>query len=239
METLKNAKGLFKFILKRIIIIYLSLIIITGNSLAYFGESKDIIVAGETEKVAKTIDDISLFTPFTEIKAEGMLKTENQDNYLNKPEIISTRTRVEIEKEKKIEKQKQLAAAQRTVVLRENTTSRYNNQTTLNNQPRTYNGYFYGFCTWYVANKRQDIPNNWGNAKSWLNSAQNDGRITGKNPQVGAIMVTKESWAGHVGYVEKVDGNEVTISEMNYRGWGRINSRTLNINDSVIRGYIY
>lgn len=96
----------------------------------------------------------------------------------------------------------------------------------------------YGYCTWYVASRRGDVT--WGgNASAWLNNAAAAGRSTGNTPVPGAIMVTRESWWGHVAYVESVSGNSVTVSEMNYSGWGRVNHRTLNKNSWVIRGYIY
>jgi LysM repeat protein len=95
----------------------------------------------------------------------------------------------------------------------------------------------YGQCTWYVAQKRV-VP--WsGHAKSWLANAQAYGYQTGAAPQVGAIIVTRESWYGHVGYVEAVKGEWVTFSEMNHLGWGIKSVRTLHINDWKIRGYIY
>jgi surface antigen len=96
----------------------------------------------------------------------------------------------------------------------------------------------YGYCTWYVSHRRGGVS--WGgNASAWLGNARAAGYATGNQPRPGAIIVTRESWWGHVGYVESVSGNTVTISEMNYNGWGRVNYRTLNKNDWVIRGYIY
>jgi len=99
-----------------------------------------------------------------------------------------------------------------------------------------------GQCTWYVAQKRY-VP--WsGHAKSWLANARAYGFATGSSPQPGAIMVLSEGgWTGllygHVAYVESVHGQWVTISEMNYTGWGVKSVRTLHINDKRIRGYIY
>lgn len=101
-----------------------------------------------------------------------------------------------------------------------------------------YNGYPYGYCTYYVATRRY-VPTNWGNAKAWLYSAQRAGYSTGSSPAVGAIVVTSESWWGHVGYVERVSGSTITIAEMNYRGWGVINRRTLPAYGGVVRGYVY
>ncbi|MCX6765474.1 MAG: LysM peptidoglycan-binding domain-containing protein [Candidatus Moranbacteria bacterium] len=95
----------------------------------------------------------------------------------------------------------------------------------------------YGYCTWYVS-QRRFIP--WGgNAGAWLYNAKAGGYQTSKAPRVGAIIVTAESWWGHVGIVEKVSGGSVTISEMNYNRWGKVNKRTLATSSRVIKGYIY
>jgi len=95
----------------------------------------------------------------------------------------------------------------------------------------------YGYCTWYVASRRY-VP--WGgNAGTWLYNARRYGFSTGSTPRVGAIMVTRESWWGHVAYVEKVSGNYVTVSEMNRVGWGRISRRTISGYSRFILGYIY
>jgi len=73
----------------------------------------------------------------------------------------------------------------------------------------------YGYCTWYVAQRRY-VP--WsGNAGTWLYKAKAMGYATGRTPKVGSIMVSSESWWGHVAIVEKVSGSTITISEMNLR----------------------
>jgi len=96
----------------------------------------------------------------------------------------------------------------------------------------------YGYCTWYVASKVY-VPWN-GHAKSWLTNARAYGFKTGNIPVVGSIVVTTENrWYGHVAFVEAVHGNSITVSEMNYVGWGRKSVRTIPINSSKIRGYIY
>lgn len=95
----------------------------------------------------------------------------------------------------------------------------------------------YGYCTWYVAQRRY-VP--WGgNAGAWLYNAKAQGYKTGKAPAVGAIMVSSESWWGHVAVVEKVSGDMITISEMNYKGWAKKSSRTLSAKSKVIKGFIY
>lgn len=100
----------------------------------------------------------------------------------------------------------------------------------------------WGQCTWYVAQKR--IVTWSGNAKSWLANALAQGYQTGQTAQAGAIVVLNEGgWMGrlygHVAYVESVQNDWVTVSEMNYRCLGCRSIRTVNVHDKDIRGYIY
>jgi LysM repeat protein len=100
------------------------------------------------------------------------------------------------------------------------------------------NRFSYGYCTWYVYNRRQ-VP--WlGNAWQWFGQAQSYGWSTGQTPKVGAIMVTWESSFGHVAYVESVaaDGSW-TVSEMNFRAWGVVDSRTIHPGGVPLIGFIY
>lgn len=96
----------------------------------------------------------------------------------------------------------------------------------------------YGYCTWYVAKKRY-VP--WGgNAGTWLYNARAQGYKTGKSPTPGSIVVTTDNrYYGHVAYVEKVSGGSITVSEMNYVGWGKTSKRTIPTNSRSIKGYIY
>lgn len=95
----------------------------------------------------------------------------------------------------------------------------------------------YGYCTWYVAQKRY-VP--WGgNASAWLANAKASGKATGNTPRPGAIVVTRESRWGHVALVESVRGSSFTISEMNYAGFGKKSTRTLSTGSGVVRGFIY
>ncbi len=87
-----------------------------------------------------------------------------------------------------------------------------------------YNGYDFGWCTWYVASKIS-IPANWGNANTWDNYAARGGWIVSTTPKAGAIAQTDAGWAGHVGIVEAVspDGSMIKYSDMNgLAGWGRV-----------------
>lgn len=77
------------------------------------------------------------------------------------------------------------------------------------------NTYTRGQCTWYVASRRQ-VPNNWGNASTWLFRARAAGYGTGSEPRAGAIGWER---GNHVVYVEGVNANgTVNISEMNWGG---------------------
>jgi surface antigen len=104
----------------------------------------------------------------------------------------------------------------------------------------------YGQCTYYVAQKR--VVSWSGDAKNWISNAQAMGysvcRGSQCEPKVGAIIsLGGDSWLirryGHVAYVESINGDWVTFSEMNYLGWAVKSVRTLHKNSSLIRGYIY
>jgi surface antigen len=89
-----------------------------------------------------------------------------------------------------------------------------------------FNGYDYGWCTWYVASKIQ-VPTNWGNANTWDDGARASGWVVSKTPVPGAIAQTNSGGLGHVGIVEAVregpNGPEIKYSDMNgLAGWGRV-----------------
>jgi LysM repeat protein len=106
--------------------------------------------------------------------------------------------------------------------------------------PYPATGFPAGWCTWYVATKRNVT---WrGDAGYWYANASAQGYPVGPTPKAGAIMVTWESWAGHVAYVEAVnpDGSWV-VTEMNYVGFGVISQRTIKPGQlgSRLVGFIY
>jgi surface antigen len=102
------------------------------------------------------------------------------------------------------------------------------------------NHFSYGYCTWYVANRRC-IP--WfGNAWEWYGNAQASGFPVGSQARVGAVAVWDQrmSGYGHVAYVESVQPNGFTVSEMNYNGWNTINTRFVPYsNPGPLTGFIY
>ncbi len=119
-----------------------------------------------------------------------------------------------------------------------------------------YNGYDYGYCTWYVANKRlasgRPMPTNLGNAATWAVRAAAYGLATGRTPQVGAAVVTATRGAGHVALVERInDDGSIWISEMNSSGqvsidnparaggWGRVDYKLVPAGAVNSYGYVY
>ncbi|MDB5170591.1 MAG: hypothetical protein JWO35_285 [Candidatus Saccharibacteria bacterium] len=87
-----------------------------------------------------------------------------------------------------------------------------------------YNGYDYGYCTWYVASKMA-VPSNWGNANTWDNLAPLSGWSVSSRPTAGAIGQSDAGYFGHVAYVEAVsdDGTMIKYSDMNgLSGFGRV-----------------
>jgi peptidoglycan DL-endopeptidase CwlO len=104
--------------------------------------------------------------------------------------------------------------------------------------PPRGNHFAYGYCTWYVANRR-NVP--WsGNAIAWWANARPYGYAEGQTPVVGAIMVTRESGYGHVAYVESVNGDgSWTVSEMNFVRWNVISQRTIHPGKVPLSGFIY
>jgi surface antigen len=104
----------------------------------------------------------------------------------------------------------------------------------------------FGQCTWWVAQKRS--IGRWGHAKSWLDNAEKAGfqvcRGRYCSPKEGAVIAIKSNSPlglkyGHVAYVEEINNNRITYSEMNYIGWGRINKQVIKIGDYEIIGFIY
>lgn len=180
------------------------------------------IITGDSDSVKQILESVDNYTNL--INEKNSLIFQEQTQFIEKPILNKTVTQVELKKKNS-----------RAVIARD----QIRNNTADTNASRQFNGYLYGFCTWYVANIRTDIPNSWGNAKNWFKNAQRDNFETGQEPKVGAIMVTSESWAGHVAYVESVNNDSIAVSEMNKIGWNRQSSRVIPKNSSIIIGYIY
>ncbi len=107
-------------------------------------------------------------------------------------------------------------------------------------------GFVGGQCTAGVAAIVPGIAakiraNGGGNASRWYSVAKNAGMDVGQTPAAGGVIVTKESWAGHVAYVESVDGDNVTLVDMNYGAGnrGKYTRRTVNYRSIPTTGFIY
>jgi len=92
------------------------------------------------------------------------------------------------------------------------------------NSASCYNGYDFGYCTWYVATQIA-VPPNWGNAATWAYYAAQDGWRVSSTPVVGAIAQTPYAAGGegHVAIVRAINPNgTIWISEMN--SYGQVSS---------------
>ncbi len=98
----------------------------------------------------------------------------------------------------------------------------------------SYNGYDWGWCTWWVAEKRikdgNPLPTNLGNAVTWSSRARAAGVTVSDVPVAGAVIWHDQSvigtiagGLGHVGYVEFVNADgSIVVSDMNSRGTANI-----------------
>jgi N-acetylmuramoyl-L-alanine amidase len=88
-----------------------------------------------------------------------------------------------------------------------------------------YNGYDFGYCTWFVASVIA-VPSNWGNANTWDDYARRTpGWAVLTTPRAGAIGQTDGGGLGHVAIVTAVspDGSQIQYKDMNgIAGWGRV-----------------
>jgi surface antigen len=106
------------------------------------------------------------------------------------------------------------------------------------------NGYDFGYCTWWVAQRRAEVgeplPTNLGNAATWAYLAQQFGLSTGSTPQKYAAAVMSTVGEGHVGFVEAVYPNgSIKISEMNVVGWDVEDTQTIPASVADTYSYIY
>lgn len=106
----------------------------------------------------------------------------------------------------------------------------------------TANTYDYGYCTFWVAQRRievgKPVPNTWGNANTWDTGALFSGYRVDHTPEQYAIMQTDAGDLGHVAFVEKVEADgSWTISEMNVKGWDILSSRTFKPGEA--KNYIF
>lgn len=107
------------------------------------------------------------------------------------------------------------------------------------------NRYAPGNCTWYVYERRlqlgRPIGSFWGHARAWSTSARAAGFLVNNTPAPGAII--QNTWGGygygHVGIVERVDGQNIYVSDMNYAGYNVISSRTIPLAEAGRYSFIH
>lgn len=107
------------------------------------------------------------------------------------------------------------------------------------------NRYAAGNCTWYAYERRlqlgRPIGSFWGNANTWDDSARAAGFVVNNLPAPGAII--QNDWGGggygHVGIVERVDGQNIYVSDMNYAGYNVISSRTIPLAEAGRYSFIH
>ena len=105
-----------------------------------------------------------------------------------------------------------------------------------------------GQCTWGALNKWYQsegyYPGGWtGNAMTWASGAASAGYTVSGTPRTRSILVMQpgvhgSSSVGHVAWVTAVNGNEVTIIEMNALA-GAYNYNTRTLTDGPGMKYIY
>jgi surface antigen len=108
------------------------------------------------------------------------------------------------------------------------------------------NTYAYGYCTYWAFQRRAEIGrpigNFWGDAITWRGFAIASGYTVNNTPAPGAVLYDPTAalpW-GHVGFVEKVFSNgTVEVSDMNYRGWNVVSTRTLSAGQARSYSYIH
>lgn len=107
------------------------------------------------------------------------------------------------------------------------------------------NRYAAGNCTWYAYERRlqlgRPIGSFWGHARAWSTSARAAGFLVNNTPAPGAII--QNTWGGygygHVGIVERVDGQNIYVSDMNYAGYNVISSRTIPLAEAGRYSFIH
>ena len=117
------------------------------------------------------------------------------------------------------------------------------------------NGFYRGYCTWYVATQvpsifkyssewTQERPFGW-NASTWYSAAKAAWYTVSKTPRANSIIVYSKirSSAGHVWIVRQYpyngDSSKMLVEDMNYAGKFVVTQRIESTSRGWIIGYIY
>jgi len=117
------------------------------------------------------------------------------------------------------------------------------------------NGFYRGYCTWYVATQVPSIfkyTSDWtqerpfgGNASAWYGAAKAAGYTVSKTPRAGSIIVYSKlrSSAGHVWIVRQYpyngDSSKMLVEDMNYAWKFVVTQRIESTSRAGIIWYIY
>lgn len=63
-------------------------------------------------------------------------------------------------------------------------------------------------------------------------------KVTTRDPALGSVLRTRESYAGHVAVVVAIQDNQIEVVESNYHWNQRVSMRWINKNSPKIVGYI-
>jgi surface antigen len=151
----------------------------------------------------------------------------DKNTQLENPNIISQGTELVIPEADEVLEKREFVEPEPVVVARPRVQTATTPSQSSYTAPRgssSGNGYVAGYCTWYVKNRRPDLPNNLGNAYTWASRAAAQGLATGSTPRVGAVG----QQGNHVVYIESVNSDgTVTVSDMNWSGRYVITTRTV------------
>jgi hypothetical protein len=87
------------------------------------------------------------------------------------------------------------------------------------------NSYAPNNCTWGASSMEPAIPQSWGNADTWDDSARAEGVVVSSQPILGAVAQTDAGGLGHVAVVTAITADGPMITEMNYDYMGGVRTR--------------
>jgi hypothetical protein len=87
------------------------------------------------------------------------------------------------------------------------------------------NSYAPANCTWGASSMEPAIPQDWGNANTWDDSARAAGITVSDSPIVGAVAQTDHGSYGHVAIVTAITADGPMITEMNFDYNGGVRTR--------------
>lgn len=191
-------------------------------------EKKEEPVPPKPQPIEYVIKSGDTLAKVAQENGESWQRLFNKNQQIADPNVVQVGDKVVIPAKDEVLAERPLPAAVQPVQPQATVVSKRTPQAAAP-QPRAVRGssggntYSPGYCTWYAKQRRPDLPNNLGNAITWVAKARAQGIPTGSTPRAGAIG----QQGNHVVYVEAVNPNgTVLISEMNYKGYNVVSSRT-------------